>query len=210
MTHINHSDQENHSPDIGIILLAAGSSSRMGRSKQMLEVDGEQLLQRTAKVALASNATKVMIVLGANEQAHRNSIQQLPVEICVNPLWQTGMGSSLKKGLQSLLELIPKLEAVIVMVCDQPKLTTIHVNQLIQTFKETDSPVVASYYANSAGVPALFDKSLFDELLSIENESGAKKIIQQHKELLTTIDFPQGAIDLDTPDDYQKFIGKKD
>jgi len=203
-------NNKNQSSDVGIILLAAGSSSRMGRSKQLLEVDGEQLLQRTSRVALDCDATKVIVVLGANEEAHRKSIQQLPVEICVNSNWQTGMGSSLKLGLKSLLERIPKLEAVVVMVCDQPGLTTDHVNKLIQTFKESNSPVIASFYANSTGVPALFDKSLFEKLLIIENESGAKKIIQQRKELVKIVDFPQGAIDLDTPDDYQKFIGKKD
>ena len=206
---MNAGHHKNHSSHIGIILLAAGSSSRMGRSKQMLEVNGEQLLQRITRVALDSDATKVIVVLGANEQAHRKSIQQLPIEIRINPNWQLGMGSSLKKGLQSLLELVPELDAVIVMVCDQPSITTVHLNKLIQTFKETNSPVVASYYANSAGVPALFEKSVFEKLLTIENESGAKKIIQQHKELVKTIDFPQGAIDLDTPDDYQKFLNKK-
>lgn len=191
---------------IGIILLAAGSSSRMGQSKQLLEIGGEQLLLKSTQVALQSIAEKVIVVLGANESAHRKVIEQLPCEIIVNEDWQLGMGSSLKKGLAELLLIAPKLEAVLVMVCDQPLLTSEHLNQIIKKFKLAKSQIVASYYSGSAGVPALFDKSLFEKLLNAEDQAGAKKILIQHKEVVQTIDFAQGAIDLDTPEDYQTFI----
>lgn len=191
---------------IGIILLAAGSSSRMGQSKQLLEIGGEQLLLKSTQVALQSIAEKVIVVLGANESAHRKVIEQLPCEIIVNEDWQLGMGSSLKKGLAELLLIAPKLEAVLVMVCDQPLLTSEHLNQIIKKFKLAKSQIVASYYSGSAGVPALFDKSLFEKLLNVEDQAGAKKIILQYKEVVQTIDFAQGAIDLDTLDDYQTFI----
>lgn len=178
----------------------------MGQSKQLLEIDGEQLLLKSTRVALQSEAEKIIVVLGANEMAHRKIIEHLNVEIIANPDWETGMGSSLKKGLRQLLQVVPQLKAALVMVCDQPLLTTEHINKLIQTFTNTNSQIVASHYSGSAGVPALFEKSLFEKLLSVEDESGAKKIIQQHKEAIQTIDFLQGAIDLDTPDDYRKFI----
>ncbi len=191
---------------IGIILLAAGSSSRMGQSKQLLKIEGEQLLLKSTKLALASKANKVIVVLGANESAHRKVIEQLPIEIITNKDWQQGMGSSLKKGMKELLLIAPKMEAVLVMVCDQPLLTAEHLNQIIKKFELTKSPIVASYYSGSAGVPALFYKSLFEKLLNVDDQSGAKKIILQHKEVVQTIDFPQGSIDLDTPEDYQTFI----
>ena len=178
----------------------------MGQSKQLLEIDGEQLLLKSTRVALQSEAEKIIVVLGANEMAHRKTIEHLPVEIIANPDWETGMGSSLKKGLRQLLQVVPQLKAALVMVCDQPFLTTEHINKLIQTFTSTNSLIVASHYSGSAGVPALFEKSLFEKLLSVEDESGAKKIIQQHKAEIQTIDFLQGAIDLDTPDDYRNFI----
>ncbi len=191
---------------IGIILLAAGSSSRMGQSKQLLEIGGEQLLLKSTQVALQSIAEKVIVVLGANESDHRKVIEQLSCEIIVNKDWQLGMGSSLKKGLAELLLIAPKLEAVLVMVCDQPLLTTEHLNAIIKKFELTKGHIVASYYSGSAGVPALFDKSLFEKLLNVEDQAGAKKILIQHKEIVQTIDFAQGAIDLDTPEDYQTFI----
>jgi molybdenum cofactor cytidylyltransferase len=191
---------------IGIILLAAGSSSRMGQSKQLLEIGGEQLLLKSTRVALQALPEKVIIVLGANESAHRKIIEKLPVEIVTNKDWQQGMGSSLKKGMKELLLTAPKLDAVLVLVCDQPLLTTEHLDQVIKKFNLTKSPIVASYYSGTAGVPALFDKSLFKKLLNIEDQAGAKKIILQHEEVVQTIDFPQGSIDLDTLDDYQAFI----
>ncbi len=192
--------------NIGIVILAAGSSSRMGQSKQLLTIEGEQLLLKSTRVAMQSEAEIVMVVLGANELAHRKIIEQLPVEITVNADWQKGMGSSLKKGLDQLLKIVPQLDAVIIMVCDQPLLTTDHLNELIQSFKKTKSLIIASHYSGTAGVPALFGKSLFGKLLNVENESGAKKIIQQYNDAVQTEDFPDGMIDLDTLDDYRTFI----
>ena len=205
----DHPNQENSSLNIGVILLAAGSSSRMGQSKQMLNIEGVHLLLRSTNRAVKSEAKKVIVVLGANELAHRKIIDHLPVEIITNSNWQKGMGSSLKLGAEKLLLINPELDATIVMVCDQPLLTTDHLNSLIRKFKETKSPIVASFYLSTAGVPALFEKSLFEKLLGIDDESGAKKIIQQNMNIVQTIDFPEGAIDLDTAEDYQKLIAKK-
>ena len=208
MSHNNPSKQIKSGSDIGIILLAAGSSSRMGESKQLLKIENEPLLLKSAQTALQSEVEKVVVVLGSNEANNRQIIKHLPIEIITNPDWQTGMGSSLKAGLTSLLQLLPQLGAVLVMVCDQPLLTTDHLNKLLQTFKQTGSPIIASYYSDTTGVPAIFEKSIFKKLLHLENESGAKKILSQYKELVQPVDFPMGAIDLDTPEDYKRFIGK--
>jgi molybdenum cofactor cytidylyltransferase len=193
---------------VGIILLAAGSSSRMGQSKQLLPIAGEPLLLKTVMTAIRSQAHNVVVVLGANEAAHRELIQELPIEIVTNPNWQRGMGSSLKKGLQKILISASNVEAIIVMVCDQPLLTNDHLNKLIQKFKNSKCKIVASYYSGTAGVPALFDKSLFGDLLKIEDDTGAKQIIQQRKDLVQHVAFPQGSVDLDTPEEYQAFISQ--
>jgi molybdenum cofactor cytidylyltransferase len=192
----------------GIILLAAGASSRMGQSKQLLPIAGEPLLLKTVMTAIESQVHNVVVVLGANEAAHRELIQELPIEIVTNPNWQRGMGSSLKMGLQKILLSTPNLEAIIVMVCDQPLLKIDHLHELIQKFKDSKCKIVASYYSGMAGVPALFDKSLFSELLKIEDDSGAKQIIQNRKDLVQHVAFPQGSVDLDTPNDYQAFVNQ--
>lgn len=191
-----------------IILLAAGSSSRLGKSKQLLSINGEPLLLKSVNTAISLGVKKIIVVLGAKEGEHRQLIEKLPVEIIFNPTWQKGMGNSLKAGLYHLLKTNPDLEAVITMVCDQPLISASHLKKLIERSKETKSPVVASFYSGSVGVPALFEKSLFEKMLSINDEHGAKKIINQYPDSVSTVDFPEGATDIDTEDDLKKFLSQ--
>jgi molybdenum cofactor cytidylyltransferase len=192
--------------NVAIILLAAGSSSRLGQSKQLLSVKGETLLSKSVNAAIGSGAKKVIIVLGANEHEHRKALDMLPIQIVYNPTWQKGMGNSLKIGLAYLLKFDPTTEAIITMVCDQPFVKASHLKKMMARFKETKSPIVASFYSNLVGVPALFDKSLFEKLASIGDEHGAKKFIQQNSENVSLVEFPEGAIDIDTPEDVKKFL----
>lgn len=193
----------------GIILLAAGSSSRMGRSKQLLEIDGEQLLQRAVQTAHQAEAETIIIVLGANEMIHRKIVDHSIAKVIVNPEWEKGMGSSLKKGLSHLLEVAPQTEAALIMVCDQPLLTSAHLAKLINTAAANTSGIIASYYSDDPGVPVLFKKEFFKSLLSIADQEGAKSILQKNKNAITTIEFPGGETDLDTWSDYENFISTK-
>jgi molybdenum cofactor cytidylyltransferase len=189
---------------IAIILLAAGSSSRMGQSKQLLLVNGKSLLIHVAEIAKKSDVGSVIVVLGAAEETHRKVLNNLSVDVIYNSRWQTGMGSSLKAGLNHVIATEPKTEAVIVMVCDQPLLTTNHINSLIRKYNKSNKLLVASSYSNTVGVPALFGRQLFAEILKLGDEEGAKKIIQNYA--AEVVEFPEGSIDLDTPDDYRIFL----
>jgi len=195
--------------DIGIIILAAGASSRMGRSKQLLEIEGEALLCRCAKIALTVNPNNVVVILGANEKPHREVLEKLPVKLVSNYYWKTGMGSSIKTGLNYLLQSGAELDAVILMVCDQPALTSAHLLRLIQKYAEKQRSIIASAYDNSSGVPALFGRSFFSNLLLLSDDQGAKKIIQQFPRQVETVEFPKGSIDLDTEEDYQNYLNTK-
>jgi molybdenum cofactor cytidylyltransferase len=195
--------------DIGIIILAAGASSRMGRSKQLLEIEGEALLCRCAKIALAVNPNNVVVILGANEKPHREVLEKLPVKLVSNYYWKTGMGSSIKTGLNYLLQSGAELDAVILMVCDQPALTSEHLLRLIQKYEEKQGSIIASAYDNSSGVPALFGRSFFSNLLLLGDDQGAKKIIQQFPRQVETVEFSKGSIDLDTEEDYQNYLNTK-
>jgi molybdenum cofactor cytidylyltransferase len=195
--------------DIGIIVLAAGSSSRMGRSKQLLEIDGQPLLCRSVHHALAAKPKHIVVVLGANEKPHRGVIEKLPVQIVANFYWKTGMGGSIKTGLSYLLQSGAQLDAVMLMVCDQPALTSAHLQKLIQKFSEKKKAIIASHYSDSAGVPVLFGRSFFSNLLLLGDEHGAKKIIQQFPDQVATVDFPEGSFDLDTEEDYQNYLNGK-
>ena len=191
---------------IGIILLAAGSSSRMGSSKQLLDIGGEPLLRRTAKIALSTKPSIAIVVLGSNKKEHRKVIEDLPVEIIYNPDWQKGMGNTLKAGLNQLLKIDRETEAVILLVCDQPLLTTRKIQELKEKSELTKAPIVACAYANTFGVPALFDKVMFQSLLSLPDDQGAKKVIEQNLSQVSVIPFPEGVVDIDRPEDYENFI----
>lgn len=192
--------------NIGVIVLAAGSSSRMGQSKQLLPIDNIPLLTRVVNIACQLQPSHTVVVLGANEKEHAAILQDTDVQIIINHEWKNGMGSSLKTGLRHLLSLAPSIDAIIVLVCDQPAVTSAYTSNIIQHYKANKKPIVASFYSDAPGVPALFDKSIFPELLNMDDAHGAKKIIQKHIASTELIQFPEGSIDLDTPEDYQKFI----
>jgi molybdenum cofactor cytidylyltransferase len=191
--------------EIAILLLAAGSSSRLGRSKQLLSIKGQPLLLKSVKAAIESGIKNITVVLGANEQEHHQVIKDARVHVVVNADWKKGMGNSLKAGLSYLLQQLPKVEAVVTMVCDQPLINSDQLRKLISEYENFESTIVASFYQGATGVPVLFDRTLFSELLSMPDEAGAKKIIQQHPHLVKTVPFPGGEIDIDTDDDLKKF-----
>lgn len=189
---------------INIVILAAGSSSRLGQSKQLIQVNGKSLLKHAAKSALDSEADSVTVVLGSNSPSHKLEIEPLGVEIIENKNWQTGMGSSLKVGLNHLLSSTAEIQAIIVMVCDQPYLTTAHLNKLISTYRKQKSEIVASTYNTTKGVPALFNASMFPKLITLGDEQGARKIIEKHIGTISLVPFEKGEIDIDTPEDLEK------
>ena len=194
--------------EFAVVLLAAGSSSRMGQSKQLLSIDGKPLLLKAVDAALGSGANKTFVVLGSNDAAHRKIIDHLPLEIIFNPDWEKGMGTSLRVGVSNALKMIPEMEAVIIVVCDQPLVTSLYLKTLIQKYRTTKKAIIASAYANTIGVPALFNRSVFQKLLNLEDGHGAKKILMDMAESVELVDFPNGAIDLDTPEDYRAFQKK--
>jgi molybdenum cofactor cytidylyltransferase len=190
---------------IGIILLAAGASARLGEPKQLLRFQGETLLRRTAKIALAVSK-RVVVTLGARIEITRKEIADLRVEIVENKDWKTGMSGSIKIGLRQLLTDAKELRAVIVMVCDQPFVNTVTLEKAIETFEETKALIVASEYQNSLGVPALFRQNLFPDLLALDAQNGAKQLIKKYRAQTAVVSFPEGAFDIDTPTDYENLM----
>lgn len=188
------------------IILAAGSSSRMGESKQMLNIHGQKLLVKTIKTVLASGTDNVVVVLGSNERAHRDLIAGLSVHTVHNPEWEKGIGSSIKRGLVHITSKPSPPEAIMILVCDQPLLRSDYIANLQAKYEETGKPIIASRYAQTPGVPALFHKSYYERLLALPDGQGAKKILLQNRHDVYEIDFPEGQIDLDTKADYESFI----
>lgn len=191
-----------------VLLLAAGSSSRMGKSKQLLDIAGVPLLRHAANVAHAAGSGQTVVVLGASEPAHRATLEGMAVDIVTNHFWKSGMGSSIKTGLQHIIKEYPETQAVLMMVCDQPILRPAHLQALISAYRASDKKIVASAYDGTLGVPAIFGRSFFSNLLMLQDDEGAKKIILQFPEQTMAIDLPEAAIDLDTLEDYERYIGQ--
>ena len=193
-----------------IVLLAAGSSSRLGGPKQLLMYKEHTLLQHSIQIALASLANRVIVVLGANAGIIATGIAKEDDRLtCItNDQWQEGLASSIRCGLQYLLSQKPAPQNVLFMVCDQPYINTVLLNKLITLQRQTGHSIVASKYAKTAGIPAIFSRDLFPELLQLTGDKGARKLIEQQKEAVATVAFPLGTIDIDTMADYESLQKK--
>jgi molybdenum cofactor cytidylyltransferase len=192
--------------EVAAIILAAGSSSRLGQSKQLLSIEGEPLITRTIKEVLGSDVNKAVVVLGANADVHKQAIAHLDCEIVINTDWSGGMGTSIAMGVRHLLKTDPNLHAVIFCVCDQPLMTRALLNKILEKYAEGRHSIVASFYEGSEGVPALFAREHFEELLTIDQQAGAKQVLRKNASILSRVDFPEGAFDIDTPEDYERFM----
>lgn len=191
---------------IGIIILAAGESKRMGSPKQLLDIEGKSLIRRTAEVALATDCYPVVLVIGANKAQIAPKIIDLPLTVIDNPKWHEGMASSVKMGLVGLYMTYKDVEAVIMLVCDQPYLSVSLLERMVETYRTKKAPIVACKYGEQVGVPALFDRKLFEELLNLTGDKGAKPVLMNHLDETYLITFEAGSIDLDTLEDYQNYL----
>lgn len=198
--------QMRNSSAIGIVILAAGASTRLGTPKQLLHYCGRSLLRHTAEVAIASGYHPIIVVLGAQAEQMEAEVQQLPVSVVKNNHWAKGMSSSIQTGLTVLQSSYPPVEAVVILLCDQPFVSATLVHQLIEGFHRTGKLIVASEYADTVGVPALFSHVLFPVLMTLPADRGARYVIQNCAQAIARVPFPLGEIDIDTPGDYERFL----
>lgn len=190
----------------GIVILAAGNSLRLGKPKQLLEYKNSTLLKNTINQAsLVSNAT-IIVVTGSGTEIIENDLDFPHIKTCFNSEWESGIATSIAKGLKELLLLCPDCRSCIFAVCDQPYITNIVFEDLIQHYENNEKGIIASSYAETLGTPVLFNEKYFDELLELEGDEGAKKIINQFSDDVIAVPFEKGNIDIDTMEDYNKLI----
>jgi molybdenum cofactor cytidylyltransferase len=192
----------------GIIILAAGSSSRMGQPKQQLVYGDKTLLQRAIQVAKGVQAHALLVVLGANNQIILDDVDSKHLDIVINPDWEQGISSSIKSGITALQTLYPKVDDVLIMLCDQPFVDTELLAKLIAAKTLADDAIVACKYKDTIGVPVLFGKDWFADLQNLQGEDGAKKLLLTHEDNVVTVPFDKGSIDIDTPADYQQLLNR--
>jgi molybdenum cofactor cytidylyltransferase len=189
---------------IGAVILAAGASTRMGVPKQLLQFGGEAMLRRAASVALKAGCRPVVVVTGADAAASRKALLGLDVREAENQQWESGISSSVRVGIEALVTAHPQTAAVVLMLCDQPFVTREIIARLVAAHRETGRSIVASRYGGSYGVPALFGKVHFAELTTLKGDAGAKRVIQRHLPKVHLVSFPEGEIDIDTPEDLAR------
>ena len=191
--------------NIAVILLAAGESKRLGQPKQLLMYGDVTLLDHSLHIAHGSNATSIIVVVGAEPHSVNPQVSDR-THIANNVYWQEGMGSSIRFGVKKLSEVNPTAEGAILMVCDQPYVSSLLLNTLIATYQTTGKPIVASSYDDTFGPPVFFHKQFFPELLLLSGDVGAKGLVKEHAEEVEVVSFPEGNIDIDTVADYENLL----
>ena len=172
---------------IAAVVLAAGSSSRLGEAKQLVRLGSERLLERAVRVAREAGCEPVVVVLGARAEEIQAECALGDAWVVRNEEWAEGMGSSVRFGIGALPA---DVEAAVVLACDQPAVTASHLRELIGRH----AAVVASSYAGKRGVPACFAAEVFGGLRELRGDRGARELLQQAE----TVELPEGELDVDT------------
>ncbi|MBC7913834.1 MAG: nucleotidyltransferase family protein [Pyrinomonadaceae bacterium] len=189
---------------IGIIILAAGGSSRLGTPKQLLKKGGKTLIDRVCEIATSIDSTNVFVVLGAHFDKVKETISNSSIVVLKNLNWEEGIASSIRIGIQKLK--MENFDAAVLLPCDQIHLTHDILRKLIQNYIQGHSLLVYSNYNDRQfGAPLIFDKELFNELIELTGNSGTKSIVQRNLENSQSIRFPGGEIDVDSKEDL-KFV----
>lgn len=191
--------------NIAALILAAGSSSRMGEAKQLLPWSKTTLLGNAIQVANNSTVDKVFVVLGAEADRIQKTLGPQSQEVIINKNWREGLGSSLSAGISEIEKSKDVFHAILILLADQPFIDTIYINSLVEHFKAEDGKIIATQYGPNLGVPAIFDKALFSGLQALKGDEGASKLIKSNSEICYGVDPKKKTTDLDTPEDYAIF-----
>jgi len=186
------------------VILAAGASRRMGKNKMLLELDGESLIRRAAKRALAAGLSPLVVVLGHEADRLRVELRDLPLAFAVNPDYTGPTSGSLHQGLNALGS---DVDAVVVMLGDMVRVTAETLALLVAAARGPRPPLVVSRYGNVTAPPLLFRRALFGELLAWTGEGCGKAVVQAHKHEAMYVDRPEALlVDVDTPEDFAAAI----
>jgi molybdenum cofactor cytidylyltransferase len=185
------------------VMLAAGSSRRMGRPKQLLDVGGRPLVRIAAEHALAAPLDGLLVVVGAAGDAVAAALAGLPVEIVVNAEYAAGQSSSLRAGVAALP---PPAGAALILLGDQPFVTPAVIAPLVAAWRAGRGPIVAPVYRGQRGTPVLFDRALFAELGAVEGDQGARAVIARDPSRVAVVPFDDDRplVDIDTPEEYAR------
>lgn len=187
-----------HDAAHGAILLAAGASRRLGRAKQLVELDGEPLLRRAARALVATRPLETLVVLGHDAERMRAALDGLPVRCVVATDHAEGMAASLRTGLAAL---DARCDGALVALTDQPALDADHLEALLDAWRAQPSRAAASAYAGVLGVPALLPRAWFNELAQLRGDVGARALLRARASGVVAVAAPALARDVDVEAD---------
>jgi molybdenum cofactor cytidylyltransferase len=179
---------------VAAVILAAGSSRRLGSPKQLIRLQGETLLERAVRVACEAGCQPVIVVLGSSAELIRESCPLRETVIVVNERWNEGMGTSISAGVAGLQD---DIDGCIVMTCDMPAVSAEHLGDLMRS-----GEITASRYAERRGVPAYFPKDRFLLLAELQGDTGARTFLKD----VRTVELSGGELDVDTIEDMTRAL----
>lgn len=186
---------------VAAVILAAGGSSRFGSPKQLQIFRGETLVARAVRIATEADCASILVVAGRDKHSVAEALQETSARIIANETWENGIGNSIRCGVHATEE---TADAIVLLTCDQPLVQAATIRILVTAHENSGKPIVASRYAETLGIPALFAAVCWPELLRLPDDSGAKSIIESDRSRVKVIDFPDGAMDIDTTEDWER------
>src|SRR2546421_7148722 len=207
-------------PRTAAIILAAGSSSRMGagRHKLLLPLHDRPVLAHVLDATLASQARPLILVLGhqADQVSERIALFTTHPDLTIleNADYLQGMSTSMRLGIQTLLSfnyrkpLTGEIDSALVLLGDQPLISAQDIDMLIATYRTTGKRIIAPTYEGKRGNPIMFDASLFPELLEVTGDEGGRSVLERHRDEIATVEMgnPLANIDVDTWEAYQQVL----
>lgn len=189
------------------VILSAGESTRMGRPKALLPIEGQKFIERIIGVIGQSSVGRTIVVLGHHAAQLRGQIEHLPVEVVINPDYQSGQLSSLQAAIRYIKN-DDCCDAMLVHLVDHPFIDAALVDALIQGFYQTRGLIVVPRYRGKRGHPVIFSRDLFEELLNAPVDQGAKAVVNAHRRETLEIEWQDEGItlDIDTPELYRQHV----
>jgi len=201
MTAAGASDERSRRPVAGVVL-AAGTSSRMGENKLFLRLGGETVLRRAVHTALAAGLEPVLVVLGHESERARTELEGLPCAPVLNPDYARGIHTSLRTGIAAVPEDAP---AALVLLADMPFVTAEMVLAVVARYRGGEAPLVVSTYDGVDAPPMLYDRALFAELRALDGDGCGKRVVKRHRGEALDVAWPAAALgDLDQPADVER------
>ena len=191
---------------VAAIVLAAGSSSRMGEAKQLLPLGNSTVLEQTLKNLQASQADEIILVLGASAETIQQQISLRGfknLKMVLNPDYHRGMSTSLRAGLSST---DPTMDAALIVLADQPFIKPETLNQIIDNYRNSEARIVIPTHNGNRGNPVLLDRSIFPEVMALKGDIGFRAIFGQHPEEIAKVEVadPGILLDIDNKEDYER------